>query len=102
VKVRDQYQATLPVAIRKRAGVAWEVCWKQERTRSDHSHPEGGAVIALAAARTVRGMLVNVSHSDPLLYVLAAVSLGLVAALASYVLALPATRVDPMVALRSE
>jgi predicted permease len=61
-----------------------------------------GSVIALAAARIVGGMLVNVSASDPLTFVSAAVFLGLVAALASYVPALRATRVDPMVALRNE
>ncbi len=61
-----------------------------------------GSVIALAAARIVGEMLVNVSASDPLTFVSAAAFLGLVAALASYLPALRATRVDPMVALRNE
>ena len=61
-----------------------------------------GSVIALAAARIVGGMLVNVSASDPLTFASAAAFLGLVAALASYVPALRATRVDPMIALRAE
>jgi len=61
-----------------------------------------GSVIALAAARIVGGMLVNVSASDPLTFASAAVFLGLIAAVASYVPALRATHVDPMVALRSE
>jgi predicted permease len=61
-----------------------------------------GSVVALAVARIVGGMLVNVSASDPLTFVSAAAFLGLVAALASYVPALRATRVDPMVALRNE
>ena len=61
-----------------------------------------GSVIALAAARVVSGMLVNVSPSDPLTFTLAAAFLGLVAALASYLPALRATRVDPVVALRNE
>jgi len=61
-----------------------------------------GSVIALAAARIVGGMLVNVSASDPLTFVCAALFLGLIAVLASYLPALRATRVDPMVALRTE
>ena len=61
-----------------------------------------GSVIALAAARIVGGMLVNVGASDPLAFLSAAVFLGVVAALASYLPALRATRVEPVVALRSE
>ena len=61
-----------------------------------------GSVIALAAARIVGGMLVNVGASDPLTFASAAAFLGLVAAVAGYVPALRATRVDPIVALRSE
>jgi ABC-type antimicrobial peptide transport system permease subunit len=61
-----------------------------------------GSVIALIAARIVGGMLVNVSTSDPLTFAAAALFLGLVAVLASYVPALRATRVDPMIALRAE
>jgi predicted permease len=61
-----------------------------------------GSLIALAAARVVGGMLVNISSSDPLTFASAAAFLGLVAALASYLPALRATRVDPVVALRNE
>jgi ABC-type antimicrobial peptide transport system permease subunit len=61
-----------------------------------------GSVIALAAARIVGGMLVDVSASDPLTFASAAAFLGLVAALASYLPARRATRVEPMVALRNE
>ena len=61
-----------------------------------------GSLIALAAARVVSGMLVNISPSDPLTFASAAAFLGLVAALASYLPALRATRVDPMIALRNE
>jgi predicted permease len=61
-----------------------------------------GSVVALAASRIVGGMLVNVSASDPLTFASAAAFLSLVAALASFLPALRATRVDPMVALRNE
>jgi predicted permease len=61
-----------------------------------------GSLIALAAARVVGGMLVNVSPSDPLTFASAAAFLGFVAALASYLPALRATHVDPVVALRNE
>jgi predicted permease len=61
-----------------------------------------GSVVALAATRIVGGMLVNVSAADPLTFVSAAAFLGLVAALASYLPALRATRVEPIVALRNE
>ncbi len=61
-----------------------------------------GSVIALAAARIVGGMLVNVSASDPLTFASAAAFLALVAALASYLPALRAMRVDPVVSLRNE
>jgi predicted permease len=61
-----------------------------------------GSLISLAAARIVGGMLVNVSASDPLTFAGAALFLGLIAALASYVPAVRATRVDPMIALRAD
>jgi len=61
-----------------------------------------GSLIALAAARVVSGMLVNISPADPLTFASAAVFVVLVAALASYLPALRATRVDPVVALRNE
>lgn len=61
-----------------------------------------GSLIALAAARVVGGMLVNISPADPLTFASAAVFLELVAALASNLPARSATRVDPVVALLSE
>jgi predicted permease len=61
-----------------------------------------GSVIALVAARVIGAMLVNVSASDPLTFASAAIFLALVAALASYLPALRAMRVDPVVALRDE
>jgi predicted permease len=61
-----------------------------------------GTLAALAGARVLGGMLVNISPADPLTFALAAVFLVFVAALASYLPARRATRVDPAVALRSE
>lgn len=61
-----------------------------------------GSAIALAASRIVGGMLVNVGASDPLTFASAAAFLGLVAALASFLPALRAAHVEPMVALRNE
>ena len=61
-----------------------------------------GAAGALAAGRAIASLLYGVSPHDPI--VLAAVALVLmgVAGLASYLPAYRATRVDPMVALRTE
>jgi predicted permease len=61
-----------------------------------------GGVIALMSARVVGAMLVNVSPSDPLTFLLAAVFLAMVATVASLVPALRAMRVDPITALRNE
>jgi predicted permease len=61
-----------------------------------------GAVAALAAARLVSSMLVNVSAGDPVIFAAAAVFLGLVAMLASYLPAWRATKVEPSVALRCQ
>ena len=59
-----------------------------------------GSALALASARLVRGLLFQVSATDPSTYVAVAAGLVLVAVFASYVPARRATRVDPMVALR--
>jgi putative ABC transport system permease protein len=60
-----------------------------------------GAAAALAATRVVSGVLVGVSASDPLTFAGAALFLGLVALLASYLPARRATRIDPAIAMRS-
>ena len=61
-----------------------------------------GIAAALAAARLVGGMLFQVSAADPGTFAAAAVFLGLVAAIASYLPAVRATRLDPMRALRCQ
>jgi predicted permease len=61
-----------------------------------------GAVIALSTARWLRPLLFQESARDPIVYALVAAVLLVVAAVASYVPARRATRVDPNVALRSE
>jgi putative ABC transport system permease protein len=62
------------------------------------------AGLPLAAALTplLSGMLFGVRPSDPLTYVLISLALGAVGALACYIPARRATRVDPMIALRCE
>lgn len=61
-----------------------------------------GTAMAIAVARLIRGLLFEVSATDPL--TLAGVAIGLlgVALVASYIPARRATRVDPMIALRGE
>jgi putative ABC transport system permease protein len=61
-----------------------------------------GSAIALAGARAIRGLLFNVSATDPVTFVVVAAGLLAVALLASYIPARRATRVDPMIALRGE
>jgi putative ABC transport system permease protein len=59
-----------------------------------------GIAAALAATRFAAGMLVNVSATDPAIFAGAALFLGLVALLASYLPGRAATKVDPMIGLR--
>jgi putative ABC transport system permease protein len=61
-----------------------------------------GIVLASAAARAAASMLFGLKPTDPLTYVLAVAGLAMIAALASFLPALRAARLDPIVALRNE
>ena len=61
-----------------------------------------GVAGALAAGRAIASLLYGVKPHDPLVLSVVIVILGAVAAVASYLPARRATRVDPMVALRHE
>ena len=61
-----------------------------------------GAIIAFAASGVLRSLLYQVSATDPLVFVLSALGLGVIA-LAGYLIpAARASRVEPVVALRAE
>jgi predicted permease len=61
-----------------------------------------GLPFVLAASRAVSGILVGVKANDPLLVCAAALGLAAIAALAAYLPAWRASRVDPVIALRYE
>jgi len=60
-----------------------------------------GLPVALLASGLIKGMLHGVSPSDPAVYVLVALAVGVVSLLAAYAPARRAARVDPVIALRS-
>ena len=61
-----------------------------------------GILAALFATRLVKSLLYGISAQDPITIVMATIVLGAVTALASFLPARRATKVDPMVALRHE
>jgi predicted permease len=61
-----------------------------------------GTVLSLIARRTAGSLLFGLKPYDPLTFAAASALLGAIAALASFVPARSATKVDPMVALRYE
>ena len=62
----------------------------------------GGLAAAFALTRLMKSLLFDVSPGDPLTYVAVSAVLILAAALASYLPARRATKVDPVEALRAE
>jgi putative ABC transport system permease protein len=61
-----------------------------------------GAAMSMATARVMKSLLFGLSPSDPLTYGAMALLLAIVALLACWIPARRATKVDPMITLRSE
>jgi len=61
-----------------------------------------GTILAVAAARTAAKLLFGLQPWDPTTLAMAALALAAVAALASYLPAVRASRLEPTIALREE
>jgi ABC-type antimicrobial peptide transport system permease subunit len=61
-----------------------------------------GVIAGFSLAKTIQGMLYGVSPTDPPTFTVAGCLMLLVAAIAAFIPARRATKVDPIVALRHE
>ncbi len=61
-----------------------------------------GLLVAIAASGFLRSRLYGVTPADPVTFVIVVAVMGVVAALACFVPARRAARVDPVIALRAE
>jgi ABC-type antimicrobial peptide transport system permease subunit len=61
-----------------------------------------GVLLAAATGKLISGMLYNVGALDPVAFTIAPIVLGAAALLATWLPARRATRISPMVALRTE
>ena len=98
-------QRTREIGVRLALGAAPSAILRAELASAARLTAAGiaaGLVLALALLRALRGLLFGVSTSDPATLAASTVVLSAVMLAASYVAARRATRVDPIVALRSE
>jgi len=61
-----------------------------------------GVALALASGRVIASLLFEMSPSDPVVLLMTATALGVVAGIAGFVPAIRAARINPVVALQSE
>ena len=61
-----------------------------------------GAVLAIPAAQTLRGLVYGVSPRDPRVFITVVLGLGVVALVATIIPARRATRVDPRIAMGAD
>lgn len=81
------------------ASVLFDVIWKTARLAL--AGIAIGAIASLAASRLIASLLFRTAAADPLTFAATAVVLGTVALLAGYLPARRASKIDPLIALRS-